>query len=227
MRLLPLLLFCLLGTGVRAQSDTLVTPRVLDADFRFPEGVYLSHASLLALEPDLPWEAIDGEMVQLPDDYRVQIQDYGYTTGDLDPDLMPYAISLDGFVYRYVERDVERSFYDFAGLRVLGALSTFQYDTTVQVRRLIRAYNPANGQPFREAYVTRDRTQTQRLVVDMATGRTLPLTRATLLQLCADDADLVRALTNLSEPTPEMLLRAVKLYDDRVKLTLPRPGNSR
>lgn len=201
---------------------TLPAQTPLDADFRFPGGVYLSHAALLALEPDLPWEATTGERVQLPDDYRVQIQHYGYRDTSLAADLLPYAVVLDGFVYLFVRHDVERDFYDFAGLRVLGALSTFQYDTKELVKKLITAYNPRNGQPFREAYVEREITVTHRKVLEMSTGKVVNANLSNLLLLCADDPDIVKALSRLSDPGYDMLLRAVKLYDDRHVIELPR-----
>ena len=214
MRLTVLFLLCL-PLGLTAQQKT------FDQDYRFPEGVYLSHATLLANTPDLEWEAIDGEMVQLPEDYRVQIARYGYKDVRLDPGILPYAISLDGEPYFFVRSNRERNYYEFAGLRVQGALSTIQYDTTFTVRQLMKAYNPANGQPFREAYVEREKTLPLSKVLHLRSGALLPLSRESLLELCADDEELVTALRELEEGESSMLLRAVRLYDDRHPLKLP------
>ena len=214
MRLTVLFLLCL-PLGLTAQQKT------FDQDYRFPEGVYLSHATLLANTPDLEWEAIDGEMVQLPEDYRVQIARYGYKDVRLDPGILPYAISLDGEPYFFVRSNRERNYYEFAGLRVQGALSTIQYDTTFTVRQLMKAYNPANGQPFREAYVEREKTLPLSKVLHLRSGALLPLSRESLLKLCADDEELVTALRDLEKGESSMLLRAVRLYDDRHPLKLP------
>ena len=192
-----------------------------NADFRFAEGVYLSHAALLANQPDLGWEAIGGEMVQLPEDFRVQIAGYRYNDERLDPGLVPYAISLDGTPYFFRRHDAARGFHEFTGLRIAGALSTMRYDTTVTERRLMKAYNPANGRPFREAYVDRERTMALEKVLHLRSGALLPLSKKTLLRLCADDAEIVTALRDVAPDDLEMLRRAVRLYDDRHPLPLP------
>lgn len=192
-----------------------------NADFRFPEGVYLSHASLLANEPDLQWEAIDGEMVQLPEDYRVQIADYGYKDVRINADIIPYAISLDGIPYLFVKENEDRGFHEFAGLRVQGALSVIRYDTTVTTRRLMKAFNPANGQPFRQAYVEREKTIPLNKILHLRSGALVPFDRPTLIRLCADDEELVKALKATDPKDEAMLLRALKLYDDRHLVHLP------
>jgi hypothetical protein len=210
--LLPLLF--LFATGLFAQET-------FNADFRFPEGVYLSHASLLATEPDLEWEAIDGEMVQLPEDYRVQIADYGYKDVRINADIIPYAISLDGVPYLFVKENDERGYHEFAGLRVQGALSTIRYDTTITTRRLMKAFNPANGQPFRQAYVEREKTVSLYRILHLRSGALLPFDHPTLLRLCAKDEELVTALKATDPKDEKMLLRALKLFDDRHPLSLP------
>ncbi|MTB53281.1 hypothetical protein [Lewinella sp. W8] len=215
----PLLfvLFCLTACPLSAQSDSLL----FDADFRFGEGVYFSHAALLSNQPDLPWEAIDGEMVQLPEDYRVQIDGYAYKDERINPELIPYAISLDGLPYLYVRYDKERDFHEFAGLRVRGALSTVRYDTTVTKRQLMKAYNPLNGRPFRQAYVEREKTLTLVKVLHLRSGALKNLDRTNLLPLLSDDPDLSKALREAKEVTEDLLLRAIRLYDDRHPLSLP------
>jgi len=207
-------LFTLFVTGIFAQE-------VFNADFRFPEGVYLSHASLLANEPDLKWEAIDGEMVQLPEDYRVQIADYGYKDVRINADIIPYAISLDGVPYLFVKENDERGYHEFAGLRVQGALSTIRYDTTITTRRLMKAFNPANGQPFRQAYVEREKTVPLYRILHLRSGALFPFDHPTLLRLCAQDEELVTALKAIDPKDEKMLLRALKLFDDRHPLSLP------
>ena len=194
-----------------------------NADFRFADGVYLSHASLLTNQPDLSWEAIDGEMVQLPEDYRVQIANYGYKDVRIDAGILPYAISLDGLAYLFVRRNEQRNFHEFAGLRIRGNLSTLRYDTTVQVRQLMKAYNPANGKPFRQAYVEREQTLPLNKILHLRSGALVPFTRANLARLCADDAKLSAAIRETEVDNEEMLLRALRLYDDRHPINLPPP----
>ncbi|MEM9928770.1 MAG: hypothetical protein AAF840_03025 [Bacteroidota bacterium] len=207
----PLILFWHLALG----------QTVFDANYRFAEGVYLSHASLLANKPDLNWEAIAGEMVQLPDDYRVQIAGYGYKDERIDGEIIPYAISLDGEPYLFIKKDEQRNFHEFAGLRIRGALSTMQYDTVITTRQLMKAYNPVNGQPFREAYVERKKTISLNRILHLRSGALIPFTHQNLVRLVADDTEIAKALLEVNPNESEMLLRALQLYDDRHPVTLP------
>lgn len=212
----------LLAANLSAQTDS----AAFNADFRFTDGVYFSHAALLANQPDLGWESIDGEMVQLPDDYRVQIANYGYKDVRINGDIVPYAISLDGLAYLFVRHDEGRTYHDFAGLRVRGHLSTIRYDTTITTRHLMKAYNPANGRPFRQAYVERDKKLTLDKILHLRSGALVPLNRANLARLCADDDKLSKAIRETDEGNTEMLLRALRLYDDRHPVRLPLPPAS-
>jgi len=220
-RLLFVLSLALVAVSVNAQADS----ATFNADFRFVDGVYFSHDALLANQPDLSWEDIDGEMVQLPEDYRVQIANYGYKDVRINADIIPYAISLDGLAYLFVRRDHKRQFHEFAGLRVRGMLSTLRYDTTVQVRQLMTAYNPANGRPFRQAYVERDKKLTLSKILHMSSGKLTTFTREELAFLCADDTKLAKAISETAADDQELLLKALRLYDDRHPMTLPVPGN--
>ncbi len=213
-QLLLQLIFLLTTASLFAQSP-------FNAEYRFPEGVYLSHASLLAAEPDLEWEAIDGEMVQLPEDFRVQIEHYGYKDVRINADILPYAISLDGQPYFFVRKDDKRKFHEFAGLRVQGTLSTMRYDTIIHTRQLMKAYNPVNGLPFRQAYVDREKTMTLNKILHLRSGALYPFSRETLIMLCANDEELVIALKSADPKDQTLLLRALRLYDDRHPVSLP------
>lgn len=211
----------LLLSGFLTMAITAIGQVPFNAEYRFPEGVYLSHASLLANQPDLEWESIDGEMVQLPEDFRVQIAGYGYKDERINNEIIPYAISLEGEPYLFVRKDEERKFHEFAGFRVKGLLSTLQYDTTVVTRQLMKAFNPVNGQPFRQAFVEREKTISLNKILHLRTGALIPFTHQNLVRLCADDQEIARALLDVNPKEVELLIRALKLYDDRHPITLP------
>lgn len=211
-----LLLSAFLMTSIVVAGQT-----TFDEDYRFTEGVYFSHAALLANQPDLDWESIDGEMVQLPEDYRVQIAGYSYKDDRMNSEIIPYAISLDGEPYLYIRKDEERNYHEFAGFRIKGLLSTLQYDTTIVTRQLMKAFNPVNGQPFRQAYVQREKTVSLNKILHLRSGALIPFTHQNLVRLCADDQEIARALLDVDPKEAAMLLRALKLYDDRHPLTLP------
>ncbi|WP_020569929.1 hypothetical protein [Neolewinella persica] len=202
-------------------TTTVVGQATFNSDYSFPEGVYLSHASLLANQPDLEWESIDGEMVQLPEDFRVQIAGYGYKDERINQEIIPYAISLEGEPYLFIRKNEQRKFHEFAGFRVKGLLSVLQYDTTVVNRQLMQAFNPINGQPFRQAYVEREKTISLTKILHLRTGALMPFTHQNLVRLCSDDQEIARALIDVNPKEAAMMLRALKLYDDRHPLTLP------
>ena len=194
-------------------------PAVYDADFRFADGVYLSAASLLANTPDVPWSEITGEMVQLPEDHRVQIDGYGYQQASTAGE--PYAIGLDGIVYLFVRRDARLGFYEFAGLRGPGRYPTVRYDTVEHRRQLMRAYNPATGMAFREGYIERDRRRTVVRIVDMLTGARLPLRPDVVGRLVAEENDIVAAVAKLTPEDEAKMIRALVLFSQRQPLLIP------
>ncbi len=216
---LQLLLLAFFPAVVAAQQDS----AYFNADFRFVDGVYFSHDALLANQPDLGWEDIDGEMVQLPEDYRVQIADYGYKDVRINADIIPYAISLDGLAYLFIREVEKRNYHEFMGLRVRGNLSTLQYDTIVHTRQLMKAYNPANGKPFRQAYVDREKTVTLNKILHLRTGALVPLNQKNLAYFCQDDDKLSQAIKETDPDNRDLLLRALRLYDDRHQIKLPLP----
>ncbi len=211
---------CLLPWLLAAQS-----PEPFGPDSRFADGVYLTHAALLANQPDVEWSDISGEMVQLAEDQRVQIDGFGYKSGRQSG--VPYAISLDGMPYLFVRHDARRRFYEFAGLRVAGRYSAISYDTTVHLRRLMKAYNPVNGRAFREAWVERDQQREVSRVIDMTDGRRLPLDKSTVQELLAREEDLVAALDRSEVAEEPKMLRALMIYNERHPLPLPVPQANR
>ena len=204
--LLLLLPFCL-----SAQSDS----TRIDDDYRFADGVFFTHQSLLSDRPDVGWENIDGEMVQLAEAQRVQIDDFGYKSGAYQ---LPYAISLDGIPYLFVSRNEKRGYHEFAALRNRGAFATLRYDTLVKSRLLMTAYNPANGLAFREGYVERDRRESLYRILDLRTGERMPLTLNNVRRLVATERDLLAALDRTGGAEMDKLARALTIYNSRYPL---------
>lgn len=215
MRLLPILVLLLLS-GVSRPGFAQDSPRPVGPDFRFPDGLYLSHAALLALRPDAPLGEIGGEMVRLDADRTLKIADYAGPEN-----RRPYAVVVAGLPYLNVAGPRDGDFLTFAGLQQLGALSHMSYDTTVQTRTLMRAYNPVNGRPFREGWVERDRTRRLERILDLRSGQRYPFDLATVRRLCADDRDLRAALDRAQPTETDKLRRALRIHSARYPLSLP------
>ena len=154
----------------------------------------------------------------------MQVEGFGYKSGSFGE---PYAITLDGLPYLFVREESRRGFYEFSGLRILGAYSTMEYDTIVHTRQLMKAYNPVNGKPFREGYVERDRENGVSRIIEMGTGRRLPLERTTVMRLVTGELDLVSALERSTPEETNKILRALVIYNERHPLLLPLPQANR
>jgi hypothetical protein len=57
----------------------------------------------------------------------------------------------------------------------------------------------------------------------LRSGALKELDRNNLLPLISDDQDLFEALRDAKEVTEDLLMRAIRLYDDRHPLSLPAP----
>jgi hypothetical protein len=186
--------------------------------FSFADGVYLSHAALLANQPDTDWGQVAGEMVQLTGDYRLLIDGFGYKDG---VDRRPYAVSLNGRPFFFVRADEKRNYHEFAAPRIWGRYLTVQYDSLQQNRYLMRAYNPTNGLPFRQGYVERENWNRVERLIDLRTGEGTDLDYAAVLAAVDSEQDLKRALQRDPAAGREKLLRALSVYNQRYPMPLP------
>ncbi|NJO87346.1 MAG: hypothetical protein HC821_05055, partial [Lewinella sp.] len=186
-------------------------------------GIYFSHAALLANAPDAPWEAVQGQMVQLPTDFRVMIANYalsGYSaTGDSAAPL-PYALSLEGYPYFFVRYVSDRNFYEFAGTRLRGPYGYLEYTSEEEQQTLMYAYNPVNGRPFRQGLVARRKPVVVRQILDLASGQRMPLDQQTVSRLVSNDPPLLEAVNKLSAQDPEIfgkLRQAIKVLNETLR----------
>ncbi|MEM9835597.1 MAG: hypothetical protein AAF828_03795 [Bacteroidota bacterium] len=195
-----------------------------DLKEHFAEGIYLTHRSFIIGEPDLRWDEIEGEMVQLPEAYRIQIAGLrDKKSGVLES---VYAVSLDGYPYLFAKADPQRNYHEFAGLRLSGRYRYYEYTDEVKDRKMMYAYNPINGQPFRSAEVEVKKAVLEQRVVDLATGKTWPFSIDGVGDIVSTDNDLLRAVNALDINDRELfnkLMQALRLYNDRYpfKLMLP------
>lgn len=214
-------IICLLFSlnGLFAQYEGVI----FNADYTFAEGVYLSHASWIANQPDFTWEEIEGEMVQLPEDYRVQIDRMRLKNGAPLPEV--YAISLDGFPYMFTRQHEKLGYHEFAGLRFRGRYAYYRFAEKQSVTTTMYAYNPLNGRPFRQAPVTREKDVMMEVLLHVQSGRTQIMNRVNVYELLHEHSDLRRAVSLLSDKDPELrqkLIQAVKLFNEREPLLLQR-----
>ena len=203
------LFFTLLTGAVYAQDSTQLKSN-------FPDGLYFTYANFIAGEPDLKWDEISGEMVQLPEDFRLQVADFRLKGSDTAPTI--YAVCLDGFPYLFVKEDQQLNYHEFAGLRLNGRYRYYEYTGKVKTDNVMYAYNPANGRPFRQGRVQREKNVLHQFVLDLATGKTRVFDRPGVSEIVETDSDLLRAVTILKPEDRELglkLLQAIRIYNQR------------
>ncbi len=180
------------------------------------DGIYFAHAELLAGTPNLNWADIKGELVQLPDDYRLQVAAMQPKDGGALPTI--YAVVLDSFPYLLVKEDSQLHYHEFAGLRLAGRYRYYSYETYEEVSSRMYAYNPLNGRPFRQGIVSRKKAVLKKEILDLATGKIIPFTQTDLADLVSTDQDLVEAILALETADPDFeakLLQGLRLYNKR------------
>ncbi len=223
--LLSLSLLPLACSLLPAQSAEPTDSFALDREYRFNEGVYFSFASLVANRPDRGWDEVGGSMVQFPDDYRVQIGGMKLSGHPIDGPI--YALVLEGFPYRLVRRSEQNALTEFVMLRIRGRLAYYEFETTEVKSIVMRAYNPANGRPFREGMVDKREVVRNGRLLNFEDGGELTFDRENLIAMTSDrDPDLAELLLNLDpreRDYEEKLRKAVKIFDDRHPLYLPNP----
>jgi hypothetical protein len=195
---------------------------LLDHDYVFADGIYDNFAALRQNRPSRPWTAVPTQgVVRLQDDFRIQFETRSPQSTAM---AEVYAVVVDGLPYLRGRREKQRAFVEFAGLRVRGRLCYLAYDTLVTKTFEVKAYNPATGRPFRKGNVTRTERQAVERVLDFRTGKLYPLNRSNLLRLVADDPEISRAIEVIpnNAELADALFRALKIYDERHPLWMPR-----
>ncbi len=215
----------LVVTGVSSGLAQTAPPDsvMLDHDYEFRDGIYDDFTALRANRPSRSWTITGSRVVRLADDYRLQVET---DTPQAEAVTRAYAVVVDGIPYLRGRWERARNFIEFAGLRVRGTLCYLAYDTLVTKSFEVKAYNPATGKPFRRGTVQRTKRQAVERVLDFRTGQLYPMNRENLLRLVAKDAELRRAIAALpaDKDLPDRLFRALKIYDERYPLWMPRPS---
>ncbi len=189
--------------------------QILNGDFRFEDGFYKSHASLLKNSPDI-----------FPDTSRYEVISSG-STGNLFAALIgDGVISLDHFdtilyvvekgrVYVNAAEDL-KGLHRYVLLSVQGKVALFERDYEELVNVPIQAYNPLNGQPFRKGVVEKKVRNTIPFLLLFETGQIMPFTYRNFLGMISDDDDLVEQVLAI-DPNDRSgkLYKCLLIYNDR------------
>lgn len=218
MRRFFLLCTLLAGLLVPAAATAQQDPVLVTKNFRFQDGVYLSHQSFRANTPDLGWEEVEATWYTNPQTFLTQLEDLrpkNKKTG-IKPDSI-WGFCLQGIPYLRLSRDwIQKELATFAPLQLRGKICYFEFDRIDTAQVLITAYNPANGLPFRQGLIEKELEVNCPKILDFESGEVADFTRDNLIAWIADDPELAKAVQALTEEEAKTkLFKSLLIYVDR------------
>lgn len=223
------LIFFLVGINLLAQQDSTTT--LLTKNFKFRDGVYLSLEAFQNNQPDYNWQQIKTNLFSNPQNFITQVEYIelkGDSLGTTNLDLESvWGISLDGIPYiRLPKNTLDTDLMSFAGLQVRGKICYFEFDRKEMRDILMPVYNPLTRQPFRQAYVKREKQIYYQKMMDFKTGEIKDFNTQNMLLWIEDDRKLWNAVNVLTEEEAhEKLFKSLLIYDDRQKIYIKSNNN--
>jgi hypothetical protein len=197
---------------------------VVSKNFRFRDGVYLSHQSFRNNAPDLAWEQVQARWFANPQTFLVQMEFIRTKGGGLEisPDSL-WGFTMQGIPYIRLPREwIRKELATFAPIELRGKICYFDFERLDTIKTLITAYNPNNGRPFLQGYIDKEAQSTYRKMLHFETGQVLDLTRENLLGWIGDDPELSAAVADIPESELDAkLFKCLLIYVDRKKVYVP------
>ena len=214
----------ILGT---AQSDSVFVGK----NFKFNDGVYVHFESFKNNQPDFTWEEVRANLYNNPQTYLAQVASIEILEGEnkmLNVDSV-WGICLAGMPYiRLPKEDIQKPNTNFAAIRLRGKICYFAFDDYETKSVTMKAYNPLNGQPFREGeVVTRQKVKQERML-RFEDGEIEKLTHENVLKWIAEDKELVKSVERLKEEEAlGKLFKVLLIYDDRNPVYIKSKGEEK
>jgi len=206
----------LLGTVLLVAQDRVeVTPT-----FRFKDGIYLNLEDFQSNTPGLAWDQFEKALVINPETLLSQVDYIRYKNSKERLDLSKiWGFSVDGLPFVRIPKDsIYKTLESFAGLRLAGKICYYSFESREERSYEIAAYNPLNGQPFRQATVSRSVNVFKEKIFLFEDGNALNFNRKHLEPFIKDDPELLGVLADLDVSDPEYqekLFRLLMAYNRR------------
>lgn len=211
---LILLVINLFGFGcfVYGQPDSLL----LTKNFKFNDGIYLTFSDFQKNQPSFTWEEVNSRMATSDEGFVAQVEFIRKNQQALDLQQI-WGICIGGIPYiRLPKGEVTESATVFVGLRVRGKICYFKYKDEEVDTVEVKAYNPLNGRPYRQAKVPVERTVQNEKMLDFQTGEIAEFTPQNFLDWIRDDRQLWNTVSELEpQDAEEKLFRCLLIYVDR------------
>ncbi len=206
-------LVCFSQGCLQAQSDSIL----LDNTLKFKDGIYLSFASFRSNQPDYAWEELGGRLVFNPDAYSAQVEFLSLEEGRPVAMDSIWGLCFEGLPYVLVKsKSTESNAWFFAGLRVRGRISYFEYEMEEEQVVEITAYNPLTGRAFRKGQVSKTLTVVNKYMLRMLDGEIAVFNKANLMEWVKDDEQMYETVNALTkEEASTRLYKCLLIYDDR------------
>jgi len=197
---------------VFAQSDSLI----LTKNFKFADGVYVNYADFQKNKPTYSWQEVNASLATSEEGFVAQVEYIRYNQQPLNLQEI-WGICLGGIPYiRLPEGEVTDAATVFAGLRVRGKICYFRYKDEETEFYEVKAYNPLNGRPYRQAKVPVEKTVEREFMLDWETGEVAAFSVENLLDWIAEDRQLWESFRELSpREAADRKFRVLLIYDDR------------
>lgn len=198
---------------------------VLQNDFKFEDGLYLSSAAFLSNKPDLKWAQLSGDLIFNPKEETAGFRIAGWRDSlQAPPQNMKelWGFSKDGNPYVRIPGKLNSPIQYFALIRVRGKISYFTYEEDRVEEVVMKAYNPLTGLPFREGKVeTKKRVRVKKLIC-MENGSIVDFSPKYFRDCIQDDARLLKTLDDLdAQEQNEKLFKLLLIYNDRNPFYIP------
>lgn len=197
---------------VYGQPDSLL----LTKNFKFNDGIYLAFSDFQKNQPSFTWEEVNSRMATSDEGFVAQVEFIRKNQQVLDLQRV-WGICIGGIPYiRLPKGEVTEAATVFAGLRVRGKICYFKYKDEEVDTVEVKAYNPLNGRPYRQAKVPVERTVQNEKMLNFQTGEITEFNTKNFLNWIQDDRQLWNTVSELSpEDAEEKLFRCLLIYVDR------------
>jgi len=209
--------FLLIGFGVKAQSDSLV---LVSKNFKFQDGIFYTFQDFKNNQVNLVWDTVYAKLHTNPQKLVTLVDSIMLKDTQLKDTI--WGISLGGIPYINLNRLNDGGLNIYVGLKVRGNISYFSVEEIEEEVKLIKAYNPRTGVPFREGEVVTKKEVQTNFMLSFENGKVDPFTVDNFVSWIEEDEMLVKTVKNIQKhEISEKLFKCLLIYDDRNPVYVP------
>ncbi len=196
----------------------------LDNSFSFTNGIYTSFEDFKNDSPTYSWQDISTEYVVMEERFRaksgiVKIEE----SGEEIPAPKIWGICVNGRPYIRTAIDTKKGLITYSGLSIRGNICYFEKEFVTTEDKLVSAYNPHTGKPFRTGVFPTKRRSLTGMMLKFETGEEALFNNITVREWIGNDKGLSKSLEDEGKPLSAIkLIKYLKIYNDRNPILLPK-----